>query len=78
MREAFALYERHLEPSGVVILNFIGSHLDSAQLPALKAVVSTVRNVFPVVDFYPDIWEPDDYPTRNIFWEDLSGVTRAS
>jgi hypothetical protein len=23
--------------------------------------------VFPQVDVYPDPWEPDDYPTRNIF-----------
>ena len=66
-REAFALYERHLEPGGVVVLNFIGSHLDPAQLPALEAVVNTAREVFPVVDVYPDPWEPDDYPTRNIF-----------
>jgi len=30
-------------------------------------VVSTAREVFPVVDAYPDPLEPDDYPTRNIY-----------
>jgi spermidine synthase len=65
--EAFELYADHLNPGGVVVLNFIGSHLDPAQLPALEAVATTAREVFPVVDVYPDPWEPDDYPTRNIF-----------
>lgn len=65
--EAFALYAAHLNPQGVVVLNFIGSHLDPAQRPALEAVVSTAREVFPTVDVYPHPWESDDYPTRNIF-----------
>jgi len=65
--EAFELYAAHLAPGGVVVLNFIGSHLDPAQRPALEAVVTTATQVFPVVDVYPDPWEPDDYPTRNIF-----------
>ena len=65
--EAYELYADHLNPGGVVVLNFVGSHLDPGQLPALEAVVSTAREVFPVVDVYPDPWEPDDYPTRNIF-----------
>jgi spermidine synthase len=66
-REAFALYRDRLSPGGAVIVNFIGSHLDSEQLGALEAVVSTARKVFPVVDTYPDPWEPDDHPTRNIY-----------
>jgi spermidine synthase len=65
--EAFALYAAHLNPHGVVALNFIGSHLDPTQLPALEAVVSTAQEVFPTVDVYPHPWESDDYPTRNIF-----------
>jgi len=66
-REAFELYRDRLKPGGAVIANFIGSHLDMEQLPALEAVVTTAREVFPVVDAYPDPWEPDDYPTRNIY-----------
>lgn len=66
-REAFELYARHLRPGGAVLLNFVGSHLDPAQRPALEAVVTTARAVFSTVDAYPDPWEPDDYPTRNIF-----------
>jgi spermidine synthase len=66
-REAFELYRRHLDPGGAVVLNFIGSHLDPDQRGALEAVVTTARSVFPVVDAYPDPWESDDYPTRNIF-----------
>jgi spermidine synthase len=66
-KEAFELYDTHLEPGGVVVLNFVGSHLDPAQLPALEAVVTTARQVFTQVDVYPDPWEPVDYPTRNIF-----------
>lgn len=65
--EAFALYRDRLNPGGAVIAYFIGSHLDEEQRPALEAIVSTAREVFPVVDTYPDPWEPDDYPTRNIF-----------
>ena len=65
--EAFELYNTHLEPGGIVVLNFIGSHLDTEQLPALEAVVSTARQVFAAVDVFPDPWEHDDYPTRNIF-----------
>jgi len=65
--EAFALYQEHLNPGGVVVLNFIGSHLDPAQRPALEAVVTTARRVFDIVDIYPSPWESDDYPTRNIF-----------
>jgi predicted membrane-bound spermidine synthase len=42
-REAFALYHERLNPGGVVVLNFIGSHLDPAQRPALEAVVTTAR-----------------------------------
>jgi spermidine synthase len=66
-QEAFALYQEHLNPGGVVVLNFIGSHLDPEQRPALEAVVSTARQVFSTVDVYPNPWEADDYPTRNIF-----------
>jgi spermidine synthase len=66
-KEAFTLYRRHLNPGGAVVLNFIGSHIDPGQRGALEAVVATARSVFPVVDAYPDPWEPDDYPTRNIF-----------
>jgi len=66
-REAFALYRDRLKPGGAVIVNFIGSHLDREQFEALEAVVTTAREVFPVVDAYPDPWEPDDYPTRNIY-----------
>jgi spermidine synthase len=66
-REAFELYARHLDPGGAVILNFVGSHLDPRQRDALEAVVSTARSVFQTVHTYPDPWEPDDYPTRNIF-----------
>ena len=51
----------------MVVLNLIGSHLDARQRPALEAVVSTGRAVFPTVDAYPDPWVRDDYPTRNIF-----------
>lgn len=65
--EAFGLYRRHLSEGGAVVLNFIGSHLDPAQRPALEAVTATARAVFPHVDVYPDPWEPDDYPTRNLF-----------
>ena len=50
-----------------MVINFIGSHLDPRQRPALAAVVTTARAVFPVVETYPDPWEPDDYPTRNIY-----------
>jgi spermidine synthase len=66
-KEAFELYHAHLEPGGIVVLNFVGSHLDPAQLPALEAVVTTASQVFTAVDVFPDPWEPDDYPTRNIF-----------
>jgi spermidine synthase len=66
-QEAFALYREHLNPGGAVVLNFIGSHLDPVQRPALEAVVSTARQVFSTVDVYPSPWEPDEYPTRNIF-----------
>ena len=66
-KEAFALYAAHLSPGGVVVVNFIGNHLDPAQRPALEAVVSTARAVFPTVDAYPHPWESEDYPTRNIF-----------
>jgi hypothetical protein len=52
---------------GAVILNFIGSHLDPAKRPALEAVTATARAVFAHVDVYPDPWEPDAYPTRNIY-----------
>jgi spermidine synthase len=65
--EAFRLYRDRLRPGGAVIVNFIGSHLDQEQLPALQAVVATAGAVFPVVDVYPDPWEPDDSPTRNIY-----------
>ena len=66
-REAFALYRERLNPGGAVVINFIGSHLEAAQLPALEAVVATARTAFPVVETYPDPKEPDDYPTRNIY-----------
>jgi spermidine synthase len=66
-REAYTLYRERLRPGGAVILNFIGSHLDLEQLSALEAVVTTAQKVFSVVDVYPDPWEPDDYPTRNIY-----------
>jgi len=66
-REAFRLYHDRLMPGGAVIVNFIGSHLDAAQLPALEAVVATAREVFSSVDAYPDPWERDDHPTRNIY-----------
>ncbi len=65
--EAFALYKSHLNVGGAVVLNLIGSHLDPLQRPALEAVVTTARAVFSTVDVYPDPWEPDDYPTRNLF-----------
>jgi spermidine synthase len=65
-KEAFTLYRRHLDPGGVVVLNFIGNHLDPGQRGALEAVVTTAREVFTTVDAYPDPWEPDDYTTRNI------------
>jgi len=65
--EVFALYAEHLNAGGIVVLNFIGSHLDPDQRGALEAVAGTAREVFPTVDVYPDPWEPDDYPTRNIF-----------
>jgi spermidine synthase len=65
--EAFALYRAHLNAGGVAVLNVVGSHLDAEQRPALEAVVATAREVFSSVDVYPDPWEPDDYPTRNIF-----------
>ncbi|MGB5716890.1 MAG: fused MFS/spermidine synthase [Gammaproteobacteria bacterium] len=66
-REAFALYRERLNPGGAVVINFIGSHLEAAQRPALEAVVATARTAFPVVETYPDPKEPDDYPTRNIY-----------
>ena len=66
-REAIALYRDRLNPGGALIINFIGSHLDAEQLPALEAVVTTTREVFSFVEAYTDPWEPDDYPTRNIF-----------
>jgi spermidine synthase len=66
-REAFELYRDHLNPGGMVALNFIGSHLDPEQRPALEAVVATAREVFSNVDAYPDPWQPDAYPTRNVF-----------
>jgi len=66
-RDAFTLYRDRLSPGGAVIVNFIGSHLDQEQLPALQAVVSSAREVFSVVDAYPDPWEPEDSPTRNIY-----------
>jgi spermidine synthase len=66
-REAFRLYRERLKPGGAVIANFIGSHLDKMQLPALEAIVTTARDAFPVVDVYPDPWEPDHSPTRNIY-----------
>jgi len=66
-REAFRLYKDRLRPGGAVIVNFIGSHLDSEQTGALEAVVTTAREVFPVVEVYPDPWEPKDLPTRNIY-----------
>lgn len=66
-REAFSLYQSHLNPGGVVVVNLIGSHLDPRQRPALEAVATTARTVFSTVDVYPDPWEPDDYPTRNVF-----------
>ncbi len=66
-REAFRLYKDRLRPGGAVIVNFIGSHLDSEQVGALEAVVTTAREVFPVVDVYPDPWESEDHPTRNIY-----------
>ena len=75
-REAFALYREHLAADGAVVVNFIGSHLDPAQLPALEAVVTTARTVFPVVETYPDPWEPDDYPTRNIYIVASDGTRR--
>jgi spermidine synthase len=65
--EAFALYREHLNPGGAVVLNLIGSHLDPGQRIALEAVVTTARAVFPTVDAYPDPFELEDYPTRNIF-----------
>lgn len=66
-REAFELYRDHLNPGGIVALNFIGSHLDPEQRPALEAVVATAREVFSTADAYPDPWQPDAYPTRNVF-----------
>jgi len=66
-REAFESYRSHLEHGGVVVLNLVGNHLDPDQLPALASVAATARTVFPTVDIYPDPWESDDYPTRNIF-----------
>jgi len=66
-KEAFALYRTHLNKGGVVVLNLIGSHLDPQQRPALAAVTATARSVFPHVDIYPDPWESDEYPTRNLF-----------
>ncbi len=74
--EAFSLYASHLEPGGAVVLNFIGSHLDAGQLPALKAVASTARQVFPVVDVYPDPWGAEDFPVRNIFIVAAHGARR--
>ena len=65
--EAFMLYRDRLRPGGAVIVNFIGSHLDQEQLSALQAVVATAGEVFSSVDVYPDPWEPDDSPTRNIY-----------
>lgn len=65
--EAFSLYRDRLRPGGAVIVNFIGSHLDQEQLPALQAVVATAGGVFSSVDVYPDPWEPDDSPTRNLY-----------
>jgi spermidine synthase len=55
-REAFELYREHLNPGSAVALNFIGSHLDPEQHPALDAVVATARAVFLTVDAYPDSW----------------------
>lgn len=66
-REAFQLYRDRLGPGGAVIVNFIGSHLDDAQRGALEAIVTTAREVFPVVDVYPDPLASDDHPTRNIY-----------
>ena len=66
-KEAFTLYRQHLHPGGVVVLNFIGNHLDPEQRGALEAVVTTAREVFTTVDAYPDPWQPNDYTTRNIF-----------
>ncbi|MGD8875478.1 MAG: fused MFS/spermidine synthase [Gammaproteobacteria bacterium] len=66
-QEAFTLYQKHLNPGGVVVLNVIGNHLDPAQRPALEAVVSTARQVFSTVDVYPNPWVKKDLPMRNIF-----------
>ncbi|HYQ71310.1 MAG TPA: fused MFS/spermidine synthase, partial [Gammaproteobacteria bacterium] len=66
-QEAFALYRQHLGPGGVVVLNFIGSHRDPAQRPALESVVSTARQVFSTVDVYPNPWQSADALVRNIF-----------
>jgi len=41
--EVFALYAEHLNAGGIVVLNFIGSHLDPEQRGALEAVASTAR-----------------------------------
>mgnify|MGYP001812679947 FL=1 len=30
-------------------------------------MATTAADVFSVVEAYPDPWEPDDYPTRNIY-----------
>jgi spermidine synthase len=76
-QEAFALYQAHLNPGGVVVLNFIGSHLDPEQRPALEAVVSTARQVFTTVDVYPNPWAAADYPTRNIFIAAANAPPRA-
>jgi len=75
-REAFTLYSSHLRPGGVVVLNFIGSHLEPGQRKALEAVVGTARAVFPTVEVYPDPWETGDYPTRNIFIAASGGPRR--
>jgi len=66
-KEAFELYRAHLVPGGVVALNLMGSHSDPEQRPALEAVVSTARSVFPVADVYPYPGADEGESFRNIF-----------
>mgnify|MGYP001551441219 CR=1 FL=1 len=44
-----------------------GTHLDKDPAPALEAVDTTADKAFKTVETHPDPWEPDDYPTPNIY-----------
>jgi len=66
-QEAFELYREHLTEGGVLALNLMGSNSDPEQRPALEAVVTTARAVFPVADVYPYPGADAEGKFRNIY-----------